>query len=112
MFKVFLNNYASLPADDPRSMAEKGEAVAKNMALHKPYLYKFIKNFQEHISDHQIWRMVWRIKTTFKEDPTEVKEAKINEINAMCKTNWSVQLDVCEVVEKSVIELIQMFDAG
>jgi hypothetical protein len=52
------------------------------------------------------------MKTMFREPPQEIKEAKMAEIRCMTKPNWQVQLEVCESVEKVVVELIQMFDAS
>lgn len=80
---AFLGNYAVCPKDDTRPEAEKQQDIAEKLARHKPYLYKFYKNFQEHISDHQVWRLVCRIKGMLKEDPQEIKEAKMAEIRCI-----------------------------
>ena len=77
---------------------------------HKPYLYKFFKTYQEHISDYQVWRLIGRIKTILQEDPAVIKEDKMSEARCLMKQNWNVQVEVCELVERCCCELVAMDD--
>ena len=73
-------------------------------------MYKFFKDFTQKISNYQVWRLISRIKSALKEDPQEVKEAKLNEIRALQKINWNVEIQQCELVERALCELVGIFE--
>ena len=60
----------------------------------------------EKISDYKIWRVVGRIKGTLKEPMSEIKEIKLKEIRCMMKINWHVEIERLELVEKTLVELV------
>ena len=74
---------------------------------HKVQLYKFFDDITGKIAtDHKFWRLICRVKYNFEEDPAEVKELKLKEIRAIMKINWHVDISTCELVEKTLAELV------
>lgn len=58
------------------------------------------------ISDHRYWRIISKVKASFGEPIAEIKEAKMKEISCLQKINWSVDIETCEKIEKSMKELV------
>ena len=77
---------------------------------HRKNLYRFFTDYTNCISDFQVWRLYCRIKTELDEPVAELKECKMNEIRALQKINWHVDLDQCKLVERAVIEFVEMSD--
>ena len=75
---------------------------------HKEQLYKFYDQITQTLpSDYKIWRLIGRIKSGLKEPISEVKDIKMKEIRAIMKINWNVEVEACELVERTVIEMIR-----
>ena len=55
---------------------------------------------------------MWRIKVTLNEPPLDIKEYKLKEIRSLMHINWQVELKQCELIERAIIELHQMFESG
>ena len=79
---------------------------------HKARLFDFYKDFTNCINDYQVWRLLSRVKRELGEAFTEVKLCKMNEIRSLQKINWSVELDVCKLVERAVCDIIELFEAN
>lgn len=47
-----------------------------------------------------------------QEKPEDIKEAKMNEIRALQKVNWNVDIEVCELVERAVCELMKIVETA
>ncbi len=99
--ELFLAKYAN---DDNLSQSE--------FLRHKQRLYDFFKNFSNFINDHNVHRLVWRIKLTLGETPTEVKECKLREIRALQVVNWQVTIKQCELIERAICELDELYSQG
>jgi len=54
--ELFIQNYAN---NDKLSQSD--------YLRHKTRLYEFFKNFSNHINDHNVHRLVWRMKITLGE---------------------------------------------
>lgn len=64
-------------------------------------------------SDYKIWRLIGRIKISLGEPISEVKEIKMKEIRAIMGINWNVEIETCELVERTLIELVNdIFSKG
>mmetsp|Transcript_32157 Transcript_32157/g.49180 ORF Transcript_32157/g.49180 Transcript_32157/m.49180 type:complete len:123 (-) Transcript_32157:31-399(-) len=80
---------------------------------HKVQLYKFYFDLTEKINDYKYWRLIGRIKQSFREPFAVIKETKFKEIRAIMKINWHVELETCELVERTLLELVNdIFSAG
>ena len=44
---------------------------------------------------------------SLREDPAEIKDLKLKEINCVMGINWQNDIQTCEVVEKALVELTQ-----
>jgi hypothetical protein len=76
--ELFLQKYAG--DDSKLSEAE--------FQRHKKNLYGFFKDFSNHINDHNVHRLVWRIKIALNESAEDIKEYKLKEIRAIMCANW------------------------
>jgi len=97
-------------ADPDRN--EEGVATPITMGeflRHKAQLYTFYDQVTEKISDYKIWRLICRVKDNLKEPIEEVKQLKMKELNCMMKINWNVDIETCELVERTLGELINDF---
>lgn len=45
------------------------------------------------------------MKQSLQEEPAEVKELKMKEIRAIMRINWHVEIETCELLEKTIGEL-------
>lgn len=73
---------------------------------HKAQLYKFYDNVTEKMSDYKFWRLICRIKGGFGEPAEEVKGLKLKEINCLMKIHWFNDIETCELVERTLSELV------
>lgn len=94
--------------DDP---TRNDEANVKKMTVeefnrHRHQLYRFYQDVTEKMSDHKIWRVIGRVKSSLKEDIQEIKEIKLKEIRSQMKINWHVEIETMELVEKTLTELV------
>jgi len=92
--ELFLQKYAE---DDHLSVEE--------FTRHKLRLFEFFKHFSNQINDHNVHRLVWRVKQSLGEPATEVVEFKMKEIRALMCVNWQVTLKQCELIERALLEL-------
>lgn len=99
--ELFLQKYAG--DDSKLSEAE--------FQRHKKNLYGFFKDFSNHINDHNVHRLVWRIKIALNESAEDIKEYKLKEIRAIMCANWQVQPKQCELIERAVCELHELFES-
>jgi hypothetical protein len=53
-----------------------------------------------------VHRLIGRIYTVLKEEPGMIKTSKMNEARCLMKVNWNIQIDICEWVERSMVELV------
>lgn len=74
-------------------------------------MYGFFKDFSNHINDHNVHRLVWRIKIALNESASDVKEYKLKELRALMCVNWQVQLKECELIERAICELHELFES-
>lgn len=100
MTEIFLTKY-TVEAGLSRDEANK----------HKKRLFDFYRDFSNHINDYQVWRLLTRVKNELGEPFAEVKLCKMNEIRSLQKINWHVELDQCKLVERAVVELVELFEA-
>ena len=75
---------------------------------HKKQLYNFYKSYSDFIHDFNIWRLISRVKGMLHEKPTVVKEAKMNEIRALQRIDWNIEIERCELVERAICELVKI----
>jgi hypothetical protein len=76
--ELFLQKYAG----DDSKLSET------EFLRHKKNLYGFFKDFSNHINDHNVHRLVWRIKIALNESAEDIKEYKLKEIRALMCANW------------------------
>lgn len=100
--EIFLKKYVP---------TEHNKIESKDFEKHKANLYRFFKDFSNHVDDYQVWRLVCRIKIILQENVSEIKEAKMNEILSLQKINWHVHLETCDLVERAMIELINLIES-
>lgn len=55
-----------------------------------------------------MWRLFARIKQQLGESLDEIKECKLHEIRSLQRINWHVELDQCKLVERAIIELVEL----
>ena len=60
----------------------------------------------EKINDYKIWRLIGKMKLNLSEPLSVVKEIKFKELRSLMKLNWHVDLQLVELVEKTLLELI------
>lgn len=58
------------------------------------------------MNDYKVWRLIGRVKSSLKEPIDEVKELKFKEIRSLMKINWQVEIETCELVERTIGELV------
>jgi hypothetical protein len=85
--------------------AEDDHMSAEEFTRHKLRLFDFFKHFSNQINDHNVHRLVWRVKQTLGEPAAEVVEFKMKEIRALMCVNWQVTLKQCELIERALLEL-------
>ena len=110
---VFIKRYIQNQvheADPDRDEGGGAPPVAMDEFLrHKSQLYHFYDQVTEKISDYKIWRLICRVKGSLKEPIEEVKQLKMKELNCMMKISWNVDIETCELVERTLGELINDF---
>ena len=98
--EVWLGRYCNQPGMQPAEFIK-----------HKKNLYAFFKEFTENVQDYNVWRLIARIRQMLQEPIDQIKEAKMNEIRALQKINWHVEIETCELVERAVCELMKILEA-
>jgi hypothetical protein len=73
---------------------------------HKVQLYKLFDQVTEKVNDYKIWRLIGKMKSNLSEPLSLVKEIKFKELRSLMKLNWHVDLQLCELVEKTLLELV------
>jgi hypothetical protein len=58
------------------------------------------------VNDYKIWRLIGKMKSNLSEPLLLVKEIKFKELRSLMKLNWHVDLQLCELVEKTLLELV------
>ena len=102
--KKYINN--DVHQDDPDKEARTAVTQAE-FIRHKDQLYKFFDHITQNLpSDYKIWRLIGRIKLSLKEPFSVVKDIKMKEIRAIMGINWHVEIETCELVERTLIELV------
>ena len=101
--KKFLHNMVH--EDDPDKLDFKPTTQA-DFLRHKSQLYKFYDDLTAKVNDYKFWRLIVRIKQTFKEPHSVIKETKFKEIRSMMKINWHVEIETCELIERAIGELV------
>lgn len=89
--------------------AENDTLSEKEYLRHKNRLFEFFKGFSNVINDHNVHRLVWRIKVTLGEPLVDAKDYKFKELRALMNINWQVTLKQCELIERAIIELDEHF---
>lgn len=79
---------------------------------HKLRLFDFFKHFSNQINDHNVHRLVWRVKITLGEPAEAVKDYKFKELRSLMCVNWQVTLKQCELIERALYELDEHFTSG
>ena len=65
------------------------------------------------MSDYKFWRLIGRMKSSLGEPIEVVKELKLKEVRALLKINWQVEIAQCELVERTLCELVDdIFSKG
>lgn len=69
-------------------------------------LYKLYDCVTEKVNDYKIWRLIGKMKANLYEPMKIVKEIKFKELRSLMKLNWHIDLQLVELVEKTLLELI------
>lgn len=78
---------------------------------HKKNLYGFYSDYCNNISDYKVYKIIAKIMQMLNEPFEAVKEFKFKELRSLQgNSKWNVLLEECEKVEKSLIELCQLFE--
>ena len=92
---------------DPDADAKLNEPCSEaDFKRHKAQLYKFFDQYTEKISDYRVWRLIYQVKRSLAEPMETVKELKLKEIRGIMHINWQTDIATCELVEKTLGELI------
>ena len=91
---------------DPDSEAINEPCSEADFQRHKGQLYKFFDSYTEKITDHKVWRIIYQVKRSLAEQVEIVKELKFKEIRSQMHINWQTDIATCELVEKTLGELI------
>lgn len=97
-----------LHPDDPTRPANGNtqKITVEEFDRHRHQLYRFFEDVTEKISDYKIWRLIGRVKGSLKEPISEIKELKFKEVRCLMKINWHVEIEVLELVERTLVELV------
>jgi hypothetical protein len=69
-------------------------------------LFKLYDSVTEKVNDYKIWRLIGKMKANLYEPLKIVKEIKFKELRSLMKLNWHIDLQLVELVEKTLLELI------
>lgn len=99
------------PNDPARLDEGVVETIGKPLTViefdrHKQQLYKLYNKVTDKVNDYKIWRLIGRLKSQVGEPIEEIKEIKLKELRAIMKINWEVEVETCELVEKTLGELV------
>ena len=50
--------------------------------------------------------MIGRVKGSLKEPIGDIKELKLKEVRCLMRINWHVEIEVLELVERTLVELV------
>ena len=99
------------PRDPTRLEAGVAEECGKPLTLeefnrHKQQLYTLYDRVTDKVNDYKIWRLIGRMKAQIGEPIEEIKELKLKEIRAITRIGWEHDKQTCELVEKTLAELV------
>lgn len=100
--------HGQMHPDDP-TRPFNGESIkitVEEFDRHRHQLYRFFEDVTEKKSDYKIWRLIGRVKDSLKEPIGDIKELKLKEVRCLMRINWHVEIEVLELVERTLVELV------